>query len=475
MTSQKTKIINNKNFYIEIIIAVIYFAVLFVWGIVQPITNQPDELTRYLVPYYIFETGHLPSGNVEELLVRGYGISYGFFPCLPYICMAIVMKLVSFFTTSSYVILMGARCVNMLAGVVTFFFVRKIAKLFAVDELNGWLFSVIVCFWPQFMFVFTYTNCDAFALMSVAIILYASIYGVLNGWKIKEIIILSVGISICLLSYFNAYGVIVAAFIVFILSFAKKDEGQNKITIDYKNMLKLGGIVVAIVFVLSGWWFLRNAVLYHGDFIGLKSSTEFAEINAVDYLKPSNRDTLKNQGKHIWDLLKDSSYMFLLKQSFFGRFGNMSLAAPNYVIRFFKLILTVGVIALFVPNKNRMIKGTKRIVIDIGLAFAVVIPVFLSFYYSYASDYQPQGRYMLPALIPLICVILFGYNNLNQFYLRFNGRKAQLLRFGYKCICICVFVYVALTTIGCVVLIWKEYYPIINDTFGFVFTGNIYE
>lgn len=474
--------LNNNKIAIEIVVAVMYFAALFVWGIVQPITNQPDELTRYLVPYYIYTSGHLPSGNVEELLVRGYGISYGFFPCLPYLCMAVAMKFVSLFTTGSYAILMGARVVNMLAGVVTYLFVRRIAKLIATNEWNGWLFTLMVCFWPQFMFVFTYTNCDAFALMSVAIIIYAIVKGVVIGWDIKTCIIGAVGISICLLSYFNAYGVIVAAFIVFVLSFidhAEVDEHSEnsfkKKHFEYKACIKYGLIITGIVIALAGWWFIRNAILYNGDFIGLKSSDAFAEINAVDYLKPSKRDTLKNNGESMFVLLKDSSYMFLLKQSFFGRFGNMSLAAPNYVIRFFKLLLTGGIICLVIPNKNRVINGYKHLIIDIGLVIAVVIPVFLGFYYSYASDYQPQGRYILPALIPLLCFVCFGFNNLSEAYTFFNSKYEDIFKLAYRCIVICLCIYMVLTTIGCISLIWREYSPILSETFSFVFTGNIYE
>ena len=42
------------------------------------------------------------------------------------------------------------------------------------------------------------------------------------------------------------------------------------------------------------------------------------------------------------------------------------------------------------------------------MAFAIVIPVLLSMYYSYASDYQPQGRYVLSCLLPLMFFVTAG-------------------------------------------------------------------
>lgn len=34
--------------------------------------------------------------------------------------------------------------------------------------------------------------------------------------------------------------------------------------------------------------------------------------------------------------------------------------------------------------------------------FALLIPNYLNAYYSYSSDFQPQGRYSMPMLIPLM-------------------------------------------------------------------------
>ena len=40
--------------------------------------------------------------------------------------------------------------------------------------------------------------------------------------------------------------------------------------------------------------------------------------------------------------------------------------------------------------------------------FALLIPNYLNAYYSYSSDFQPQGRYSMPMLIPLMYFVTKG-------------------------------------------------------------------
>ena len=44
------------------------------------------------------------------------------------------------------------------------------------------------------------------------------------------------------------------------------------------------------------------------------------------------------------------------------------------------------------------------------MILAIVIPVLLLIYYAYFSDFQAQGRYMMPALIPMMYFVTLGYD-----------------------------------------------------------------
>lgn len=45
---------------------------------------------------------------------------------------------------------------------------------------------------------------------------------------------------------------------------------------------------------------------------------------------------------------------------------------------------------------------------DWMMAISAIIPNMLNIWYSYSSDYQPQGRYSMPMLIPLMYFVTKG-------------------------------------------------------------------
>lgn len=51
-------------------------------------------------------------------------------------------------------------------------------------------------------------------------------------------------------------------------------------------MWKRGGLVAAVVLLGIGWFFIRNAILYDGDFIGLKSLRLCAEMYGDPAVQP---------------------------------------------------------------------------------------------------------------------------------------------------------------------------------------------
>ncbi len=57
--------------------------------------------------------------------------------------------------------------------------------------------------------------------------------------------------------------------------------------------MKKGLLVCVIVLILAAWWFIRNAILYDGDFLGMNASSVCAEIYAKKAYKPSRIDVLR--------------------------------------------------------------------------------------------------------------------------------------------------------------------------------------
>ena len=54
----------------------------------------------------------------------------------------------------------------------------------------------------------------------------------------------------------------------------------------------------------------------------------------------------------------------------------------------------------------------KRIFFHANMFFCMAMPFFILVYYSYATDFQRQGRYLMPMIIPLMYYVVRGYQKL---------------------------------------------------------------
>ena len=205
----------RKKVSTETVVEILFFLFLLVfylmWARVQPNGAGPDEPMRYQIAYYIYQHGSLPVGDDPAVRNVVWGISYAFSPILDYMIAAVFMKLVSFITTAPFALLMAARFVNILLGLGTVWLALDMGKrLF--DRRKAWIFAAFVGLLPGSLFVFTYVNCDALAVFSTAVIVYAWVRYLTEGWTYKNCIILAVGVAACSLSYYNAYGFILCIF-----------------------------------------------------------------------------------------------------------------------------------------------------------------------------------------------------------------------------------------------------------------------
>ena len=137
-----------------------------------------------------------------------------------------------------------------------------------------WLFVVLITLLPQVIYLGTYITNDALALFSISIIVYGWILGLERDWDWKSCITMAVGIGICALSYYNAYGYILCSIIIYFVSgYIKK--------MNIKEFLKKGIAIFAIAFAIGGWWFVRSYIIYDGDFIAFNVQREYGEKYAI--------------------------------------------------------------------------------------------------------------------------------------------------------------------------------------------------
>ncbi len=384
------------------------------WACQRDMSFNPDEVMRAQVPWYIYEHGKLPNGWTEEIRDSLWGFSYAFQPTfLPSLIGAGFMRLTDLFHATEYTRRVALRLTSVVAGMGSvFFFFRIGGRLF--DTRMKWLMTVFISTIPQFIYLSSYYNYDMVCLCGSAMVVYAWIRILQEGWDYRNALILSVGMSIIALSYYNGYSWILCSIFLFFLTPVLKIDEQ----MDRGRMVRLFFYIVGLVFVMIGFFFIRNLVIYEGfDLFGSKSMNLSQEMYAVSELKPSVKTSLYEDGISLWDMftMRDGIYMEGVLESFVGSFGYIASDVPEWIFDFYKFSFGFGAIGFLgaaftaIAGRSSQFEGEgmtlrKSVVLFSLLWLSFLIVFGLHTYYSYAKDYQPQGRYDYPAM-PAIALI----------------------------------------------------------------------
>lgn len=413
----------------------VFFSVASIIALTQPHAdtpplygNPPDEPGRYLVSRYICEYGRLPNGFDPEIRIPNYGISYAFYTMLPYIIQGLAMRLVHIFTDSELILLYTARMINVLCGTGMAALVYGIGNRVFWDRRFKWLFCLLTMFLPQSLFLHTYVNTDSMALFSTALMGYALVRAYGEGFSVRNCLMLAAGIIVCALSYYNAYGAILGSIFLFFGYFLQRENG--KLRYDGAEMLKKGCLISAVVLLGIGWYFIRNAVLYDGDFLGLDSLIRCGQM----YGNPPYAQSYAARGIPLIEMFRETPYFSGLLNSFIASYGSMAIYGGLWMYRLYKVIFAVGLLGGLLPRRRE--DGCplrKRLWIHGSLILCIAIPVVLCIYYSYTMDYQYQGRYIMPGLLPFMYYVTAGLERWAGFdWLprRAEGARPLLRRLG---------------------------------------------
>jgi hypothetical protein len=131
----------DREKYLDKLFLIFIFIVLMGWMIIQPLGAGPDEKMRYSIVQYIFVHWRLPHGGDPEILDKTWGFSYAFQPILPYMISAVFVKIGSYVTMNGAILILFARFINTILGMVMAVLTRKLSKIIFKSTLSAWLFT----------------------------------------------------------------------------------------------------------------------------------------------------------------------------------------------------------------------------------------------------------------------------------------------------------------------------------------------
>ena len=395
-------------------LSVCFFTYL-LWMIIIPYDKCPDEYMRMDLVNYMLAHGSLPSGYDPSIRNSIWGFSYAFFPFVAQIISALSAKLFLILHFPASLTYLGARFPSVLYATATAYFCMKIGDRLFTTRFK-WIFTVTLCFLPQVIFLSMYVNNESLAIFGATATVYCWICGERDGWSVRNSVKLALALSVCMLSYYNVYGFILFSVPFFVISFLnwQRKQIQEGMGLTAKQnavlLLKRVILIAAVCFALAGWFFIRNYILY-GDMLGLKAARESCEKYALARFRPSARIHPKSLSYMLFNM----KWLSITVQSFIGYFGYFDIVLTKKTYFLYCFIAGVGILgnSVFFLNKKERRDGWLLPLTVFLSAFTAFV---LSIYNSYASDFEPQGRYAIYLIIPISLFIARGYESVSALF-----------------------------------------------------------
>ncbi len=401
------------NNFLDAILGIVgIIAMLLAWNIAFTSayggTIHPDEMqTRAAVDYY---RTHWIQPDVRSdfvaTTVSGYGMTRMSEINLYYLFAGKFANLCGF--------TMSFRALGMLLILILGCFVLKNIKK---ERYIAILFFAT----PQLWYLFSYATSDAYDYLFTVLAAYEvlSENSALNrilkqpfkGRHIPAYLGIGFIFANLLMAKKTFYVVLATIFMLLLyrLIFAEKDV-RKKLFVKYLCLL---GAAFAIVLVR-----------YYPDFgyYGLHKGAavdQVIEATALPEYKPSTpaiyqaKSTLLfEKGVTLKEFFVDWNFNGELFKNYFGYYGIYSLEAENwyYVLMAVLYIALFGSVGLLVhqniERKRKAGESVLRVRLTYWTMWAMILLMYLlTIYNAYFVDFQPQGRYLFPALPALACQI----------------------------------------------------------------------
>lgn len=429
--------------YVDYVIPFLTLALCLLWSTRLPIDHAPDEYMRLPIPFYIFEHGKLPIGTDPEIRNPWWGTSYAFTPYGASLLSFVFMRLVSLVTMSEEALIVAARFPSALFMAGTTLLCEKIGKRVFDSPLAPYCLALFVGLLPQVVFLGSYLNQDAMEVFATALIIHAWLVGIERRWDVPSCLLLAIGLGVCALSYYFTYIYLLASVAVYFAT-ARRALGANEMT--RRQLWGHAVLITVVALAVGGWFFARNYLLYDGDLFGRATSSAMSEQYAVDWLKPSVKSTLRSSGVSPLELVRnvsDGSWLDQTVKSFIGCFGYMTTwLSPKVYLAYRGAIAACAIVAPIHLVRGRRYDG--RAAVRCALAVCGLVVFAFAVYYSWASDYQPQGRYLMGALLPLALVVGSGMDAVGSGLYLQEGAGRALRKAGTAALILFAVAYVAL-------------------------------
>ncbi len=378
-----------------------------------PPWNTPDEPAHYNYVRHVATTGQLPelksgdwdAGLLERLKASRFpssesvdSIAYeSHQPPLFYLLASPLYNVAARFPLQERVGVLRLFSVAI-SGVTVVLAFLAVRALFPQDRILQLGVAGFIAFLPMRSAIAGSVNNDALTEAVATLLLLTMIRIARGGFKRGDALLLGLVSGVALLTKMTLYGLVPLAFLAALLAPGRGRSGNGS---GPASRFRLLGLALAVALLVSGWWFVRNALLYGGgDVFGLQRHAQVVV------------------GQPRFESLDAAALSYLgitLFKSFWGQFGWMGILIDERLyfvlalvsgLAAFGLVLFLGRVAF---GKGFLSPHQKVSLALMGLAVVVVLAQVALYNLSFV---QAQGRYLYPALLPIALFFVIGLREL---------------------------------------------------------------
>lgn len=394
-----------------------------IWMYTIPMAKAPDEEFRIILSDSIVANGALPNAWDEAVRIHGWGFSYALRPMLVNMIGALNLWIVSLFTQDLWAQVLAVRLVSVLSAGAMVYFCFRIAEWLEWKPCWAFMLGCICAFTPQITFLAGYHNNDMFCLACVTATLYCWIRGMRERWTWPDCFRLAISLGLLILSYYNAYSYVLFSIPLFFMTIFRRHMSREQ----RMEAFQKTGVIILVTFLIAGWWFIRNIILYDGDMLGSQTRLVMGEKYAIPSLKPSAVFKPIREGIsyfELWSYAHGDPFNWAKKtfMSTIALLGQMDFLFPAQVYDWAAWILRAGsglfviqyLVWLVSQIKNRFKNSqvNQQMLFYLFAFLSAVIVIALALYYSWTDDFQPQGRYIMPAFTTFALIMTAGFRSI---------------------------------------------------------------
>lgn len=276
------------------------------------------------------------------------------------------------------------RALSVLLGAVTVWGTYQLGKLVTDNQIVALGAAGVVAFNPQFLFISGAMNNDnaltAFATLSIVVMTTILI----QGWTPRRGTWLGIWIGLAILSKFAAILLIPpAAFVVIVLTIRERA---------WRQLLKSAIWIGLPVVLITGWWFVRNQILYY-DPLGYQM-----------FVATHGMDNAPKDFSQVANLIK---FARSIHMSFWGNFGWLKIPLSAVLYDAFGWLYVFALLSAVIGAIWRREIAIEKEVTRQRQGWIFMVVVATSGILWTIIFGRGQGRYLFP-VISAIAVLIVG-------------------------------------------------------------------